>query len=835
MMVDGTAPVAAFPLGGIGTGNVSIGARGQLRDWELENHPDKGRTLPYTFFAIHCGTDHAAGVTRVLESRLTGPHDLDEGYPSSRVAGLPRLRGSRLVGEYPLVTVEFVDDELPVRVALHAFTPFVPLDADASGLPVAVLRYRVTNPGPAPVRVTIAGSLSNPIGQLPGHWATFGAADQAKQFEGNPSVAWRDGDGVRGLDFGTSLDPGDLRHGSVALTTVDTSVTAKPRWLTDFWPDGVQSFWDDFRTDGLLDAETRLTLDEYHSTIVDTQRRPVTAADLENRCVVGSLGIVHELPAGAERDFEFLLTWSFPNRPRGWNGHIFPASTHTTATTRNHYATRFPDAWSAAAYLARELPALEAGTRAFHAALFGGTLDRSIVETVSATLATLRSTTCFRLEDGTFAAWEGSFAHAGSCEGTCTHVWNYAQSVAWLFPELERSARRIEFGLETDDRGIMQFRTNRLFGGASWGALPAVDGQLGTIVRLYREWRFSGDDEFLGQLWPAAVRALEHAIREWDTDGDGVLDTELHNTYDIEFTGETPLANTMFYAALRAGAALAGHLGDADRARRYRDLAERGAARMDALLFNGEYYQQRTDDVDARRYQFGTGVLSDQLLGQTLAHLVGLGHLLPADHVRAAVGSVYQYNFRADLTGHESTQRTFALDGEGGLLLCSWPRGGRPRIPFIYSDEVWTGIEYQVATHLIYEGLVDEALWIVRATRARHDGFARNPWNEVECGNHYARSLAAWGLLVASSGASYDAATGVLGFAPDGPLRTFFSIGTGWGTVTIDHSGLSLTLHHGTLRLRRLTLHGRDLTGSGGLTLHAGDTAQLPLGTEDQR
>jgi non-lysosomal glucosylceramidase len=819
--IDGTAPAAAFPLGGIGTGNVSIGARGQLRDWELENHPDKGRTLPYTFFAIHCG-----GVTRVLESRLTGPHDLDEGYPSSRVAGLPRLRSSRLRGEYPLVTVEFFDDQLPVRVALQAFTPFVPLDADASGLPVAVLRYRVSNPGPKPVRVTIVGSLSNPIGQLAGHWAGFA---------GNPSVAWRDSDGVRGLDFGTSLAPTDLRYGSVALATVDTSVTAKPRWLTDFWPDGVQAFWDDFRTDGLLSAEPRLTLDEYHSTIVDPQRRPVTAADLENRCVVGSLGIVHELAPGGGQDFEFLLSWCFPNRPRGWNGHVFPASTHSTETTRNYYATRYPDAWSAAAYLARELSGLEAKTRAFHGALFGSSLDPSIVDAVSATLATLRSTTCFRISDGTFAAWEGSFEHAGSCEGTCTHVWNYAQSVAWLFPELERSARRIEFGLETDDRGVMQFRTNRLFGGPSWGAQPAADGQLGTIVRLYREWRFSGDDGFLRELWPAAVRALEHAIREWDTDGDGVLDAELHNTYDIEFTGQTPLANTMFYAALRAGAALADRLDDADRADRYRELARLGALRMDALLFNGEYYQQHTDDVDAQRYQFGTGVLSDQLLGQTLAHLVGLGHLLPADHVRAAVAAVHRYNFRERLTGHESTQRTFALDDEGGLLLCSWPRGGRPWIPFIYSDEVWTGVEYQVATHLIYEGLVDEALRIVRATRARHDGIRRNPWNEVECGNHYARSMASWGLLVASSGASYDAATAALGFAPAGPLRTFFSTGTGWGTVDIDHSGLSLALHHGTLRLHSLTLHGRELTGPAGLTLHAGDTTQLPLGTEEPR
>jgi uncharacterized protein (DUF608 family) len=616
----------------------------------------------------------------------------------------------------------------------------------------------------------------------------------------------------------------------------------------------VQSFWADFRTDGLLEPEARRTLDEHHSTIVDNERRPVTEDDLRDRLVVGSLGIVHELAPGESHDFEFLLSWCFPNRPAGWNGHVFPPGTHTRtfrlaasaeestsagAVARNYYATRFADAWSAATYLASALPELEASTRAFHAALFGSTVDPAVIEAASATLATLRSTTCFRLADGTFAAWEGSFRHSGSCEGTCTHVWNYAQSVAWLFPDLERSARRIEFLLETDAAGVMQFRTNRVFGGPAWGALPAADGQLGTIVRLYREWRFSGDDAFLRELWPAATRALEYAIDRWDSDGDGVLDEELHNTYDIEFTGENPLVNAMFYAALAATAALADHLGEPERARRYRAIAATGAARMDALLFNGEYYIQRTDDVDRERYQFGTGVLSDQLFGQTLAHLVGLGHVLPAEHVRSAIHSVYQYNFREHLTGHESTQRTFALDDEGGLILCSWPRGGRPRLPFIYSDEVWSGIEYQVATHLIYEGFVDEALRIVRTNRERHDGERRNPWNDVECGNHYARSLASWGLLIALSGAEYDAAHATLGFAPavPGPFQCFFSTGTGWGRVSVDGTGLELALDYGVLRLRSLRLHGRELLDpdGGGLDLTAGDTARLSNSQEDSR
>ena len=238
------------------------------------------------------------------------------------------------------------------------------------------------------------------------------------------------------------------------------------------------------------------------------------------------------------------------------------------------------DAWEVAERLHDELPALEASTRDFHDALFGSTLPAEVVDAVTSTLVVLRSTTCLLLEDGSpggrFAAWEGSFDHAGSCEGTCTHVWNYAQTAAWLFPALERSARRTEFLDETLPDGRMRFRANSVFGNTPMEFHPAVDGQLGSVVRLYREWRFSGDDDFLREVWPGARRALEFAFTTWDSDGDFVLDSQQHNTYDIEFYGENMLANSIFFAALRAGARLAEHLGETELAGRWLEAAELG-------------------------------------------------------------------------------------------------------------------------------------------------------------------------------------------------------------------------------------------------------------------
>jgi uncharacterized protein (DUF608 family) len=344
--------------------------------------------------------------------------------------------------------------------------------------------------------------------------------------------------------------------------------------------------------------------------------------------------------------------------------------------------------------------------------------------------------------------------------------------------------RRVEFGLETGEDGYMAFRTMQVFGLKKLDAYPAADGQLGTIIRLYRDFKISGNRQLVADLYDKAALALDFAFTRWDADGDGVLDSQKHNTYDIEFYGPDSLSNSMFFAALKAGAEMAELMGDTGRAERYRDALEKGSRRMDSLLWNGEYYIQLLDDVDAWRYQYGEGCLADQLFGQLQAHVAGLGHILPEEHVKQAIRAVFRHNFRAELSAHHNVQRTYALNDESGLLVCSWPRGGRPRQPFIYSDEVWTGIEYQVAAHLIYEGFVDDGLTLVKAVRARQDGYRRNPWDEVECGHHYARSLSSWALLLALSGFSYDLDRGWIRFRPaihKDRFSCFFSTGKAWG------------------------------------------------------
>ncbi len=768
---DASATALAFPLGGIGTGNVSLGARGELRDWEIFNLPAKGAKLPLTFFAIRCQGAGAEPAVRVLEGPVQPPYIESHGYHPMSAAGLPRFKSSRFRGQYPFAQIDFEDSSLPIDVQLEAYTPLLPLNPEDSGIPCAILTYTVTNRSQAPVDVCLVGSVTNPVGgnrfDQFGNWmrTDLGRAVNSARDEGD----------FRGLYMtDDKLAPSDHKFGSVSLVTDHDDVTMKRSWLRGEWWDYLHDFWDELRDRG------RLT-------------DPDDAEEGE-RLATGSLGLMDSLAPGESRSFRFVLNWHFPNRPATWDlGLLSQLSVEEqdVGSTRNHYATRFDDAWDVARYVARNLERLEAETRRFHDALFGSSLPAAVLDAVSANIVPLRSTTCFWLEDGRFYGWEGCFDDAGCCAGSCTHVWSYAYTIAYLFPSLEREMRRIEFNVETGDDGFMKFRSFGTFhDDFVWGgrADAAVDGQMGSILRAYREWLLSRDMDFLREIWPGVKRAIGFAGVYWDHDKDQVLDGVQHNTYDIEFHGPNPLCGIYYLAALRAVEEMAALMGEDDLSRRCAEALATGSANLDAMLWNGGYYRQHLDDVNTHKYQHGIGCLSDQLLGQLHATILGLGSVVPADHVRAAVKAIFDHNFKTDFSEHDNPQRVYALNDEAGLLLCTWPEGGRPNLPFPYADEVWTGIEYQVAAHLIYEGWMDEGLTIVEAVRERHDGVRRNPWNEVECGNHYARSMSSWALLLALSGARVDPVDGGVSFAPapallskGEPFATLWSNGRSWG------------------------------------------------------
>ena len=784
----------AFPIGGIGAGSISLGGYGQLQDWEIFNRPGKGNRPAYTFFAIWAKAEGESVVTKVVESRIHPSYAAGHGLPREHGEGLPHLASGTFTGSYPFAQIAFDDPGLPVAVSLEVFNPFIPLNAEDSALPVVILKYCIENLTERPVDVTLAGSVLNVVGY--NNEGPIGVS--APCFGSNVNEVVRE-EGFGGLRMTSrKYEPGHPQYGSVAFVTTERELTYQTKWSREGWFDELQRFWDGFSGMGALtDDDT-----------VDPSP--------EGRTDVGSLGVKVHLEPEEATTIPFLIAWYFPKFGHYWGGG---ASKDVLLSPR--YAARFADAWAVARYAVEHMGRLEEETRRFHDTLFASTLPDYVLDAVSSQMSIIKTNTCQWYEDGTFHAFEGCSDRAGCCMGSCTHVWNYEQTLAFLFPALERDMRVTDFKYNMAEDGYMAFRHPMPRGTAFGRGRPAADGQMGCIMKLYREWRLSGDQAFLEELWPYAKRALEFAWKEWDQDRDGVMEGVQHNTYDIEFYGPNTMMGTFYLGALRAAEEMARALRDTEAEQTYRALYEKGRKKSDDLLWDGEFYIQKYDETQALKYQYGRGCLSDQLLGQWFAMVVDLGHLLPEEHVQIALQSIFRYNWRTDFFDHPNCQRIYALNDEKGLLLCSWPKGGRPALPFVYSDEVWTGIEYQVAAHLIYEGFVDEGLCMVKGLRERYNGERRNPWDEFECGHHYARAMASWSVLLALSGFRYSAPEKAMGFAPRIRSRAFacfWSTGTGWGLFRQTIDGASHTaevaVRFGTLELSSLTLQTPASEGS---------------------
>ncbi len=810
----------AFPLGGIGTGSVSLSGTGQLIDWELFNRPNKGFRPDMTFFTLFAQGEGGPPVFRVMEGRLPPPYQgwshgaqqfkgFGFGPPTAFGSGLLRFADCSFTGSFPLCRVALTDrgdpalglpaTPCPLDVSLEAWSPFIPLNDRDSSLPVAIFDVTLTNPTARTVRATVALGLQNIIG-----WPEGGGGRNE----------WIATDGYCGiLMSGEKHGPDSPRYGTLALLTPTdpTAVTWELRCPESHW----------FRA-------TELLMDQFGMTgEFSGPREPQTSGDTQMD--VAHLGLQATLAPGESCTRTFVLAWLMPNFEKYWGqGETWPT----------WQATQWPDAQAVAAYTLEQMPRLEGQTRRFARAFFSSTLPPYVLDAVSSQMSILRTPTVTRLTDGTLYGWEGCHAGAGCCEGSCTHVWAYAQTIAYLFPQLERGMREMDYAVDLREAdGHMQFRMPLPPGTrADHGYHAAADGQMGNILRTYREWQISGDDAWLRRVWPAARRALEYAWADWDKDKDGLLEGVHHNTLDIEYYGPETVCGSMYLAALRAGEEMARHLGDDEAAQEYRRVFESGRRLSDETLYDGEYYYQRIPQGTTAPFQYGPGCICDQVLGQWHARMLGLGDLYDPDHVRSAIASVFRYNFRDNFFDHHNPHRVYALNDDRGLLICTWPKGGRPASSVTYAFECMIGFEYQVGAHLIYEGFLREGLSVCKAIRDRHDGLKRNPYNEFECGSHYARSMANYAYLLALSGFRYSAPERTLYLDPQvqpDDFRCFFSVEGAWGVVRQRRAAygrvVTVEVLEGELELDRIIVSGEELSGEA-LHLVGGDSFEVASG-----
>ncbi|MCL2774087.1 MAG: non-lysosomal glucosylceramidase [Oscillospiraceae bacterium] len=798
----------AFPLGGIGAGNYCVSGTGMLESFSLRNSPSIYNN-PNIFAAISVKSD-GENAARVLEGQVPKHKIFQPGEESGnglggKNYGLPRFKSNNFISRFPCAQIKLSDGGIPLDVSIRAWSPFIPGDSYNSSLPAATVEYMFKNNSGKTVEAVYyfcSFNFMKVSGKSAGYVRTEkdGFILGQKEAENEP---WA--------------------KGEFYAFTDETNMCVNAKWFRGGWFDPLTMLWNDIL------------------------KGKYNAGCHENEDSAGGyIAVPFTLQSGESKTIRINTCWYIGET------NLRQGSALTENETAHHkpwYSGQFADVLAVGEYYRKNVSILKSETRKFSDCFYNSTLPDEILEAVSANLSIIKSPTVLRQTDGRLWCWEGCCDGAGCCHGTCTHVWNYAQAIPHLFPDLERTLRETEFFVSQEDSsdcgcgsncacngnsnsktGHQTFRTSLPIREPDHNFHAASDGQLGGIMKAFREWKISGNDSWLKSIWGKIKESLNYCIDTWDKKREGVLKEPHHNTYDIEFWGADGMCSSFYLGALKAAAIIAEYLGEKDVSDLYDSLYRKGRNYLETELYNGEYFIQKPEwktleaklnldretpearelcEIEGPKYQYGGGCISDGVLGAWIAEVCGVGEILDKSKVKSHLLSVYKYNLKKDLSGHSNPQRPgYALGSEGGVLLCSWPNDDKPSLPFVYSDEVWTGIEYHVAGHLIMNGCVQEGLDIVRTCRDRYDGTVRNPYDEYECGHFYARAMSSYGLLQALTGIRYDAGTKTLVIKPKvtGDFTSFIATDTGYGNAGIKNGSPFIHVVRGIIDVERIII-----------------------------
>ena len=817
----------AMPLGGVGTGTVALCGDGSLRQWQIFNNINHLGFLPGTHFILRAsGGRPGTGSTqaRFLQSPETydipyeaNTHGITDyvvpPYLTDILNTYPGVDHITYTGEYPFAHLDYHIENSPLAVSLDAWNPMIPGNVKDSGIPVMLFTFTMTNTGTGTVTADLWATLQNGVG-FDGVSTVNGV--RYRGYGGNQNAVVHL-PGLTAISMSNSeIDTDSLHYGSMALSMLGDNVQTVCGW-TDL---------DEFMTQHVTGGETDSRLSVETSPEGETWNGAVTRQI--------------RIPAGESRSVTVAMGWSFPNQINQWGQ---PARRMDDNRTQFYvgrgYNNWFPDALAAVSYTAQNLERLERETREFHETMFDSTLPRVILSRVSSQASLVRCPSTFIDGKGAFYGFEGcNMAVAdwwagptgGCCPLNCTHVWHYAQTAGALYPSLEESMQETALESQMMDDGSIPHRTcyplylNNIPDLAIGGPdAPALDGMLGVILRSYRQVRRGASEEWLQERWPELKRLTEHLFASFDPDATGIVTGQQAHTYDQSAYGANTFIGSLWLASLLAMEKMAGIQGESTLAQTCRSRFLKGVEAYDKTTWMNDYYIQIVDWERHPNDNWGEGCLSDQLMGQWWAHMLDLGDVLPREHVRTATASIMKYNFHDKLPHIPYDRRMFADDGEPGVLVCSWPHGNRPETPVRYRDEVWTGIEYEVAALLIYEGMVEDGIRITAGVDKRHDGTIRNPFNETECGDHYVRAMSSWSVLEALSGFLYDHPTKRIEFGPrlmsGDAFRAFFTGGGAWGSYSQRNSRnayeCSMDVRNGTIALQEFALRtGVQTTGA---------------------
>ncbi len=810
----------AFPIGGLGAGMFCMEGTGAISHMSVRNKPEVFNE-PGLFAAIHIkGLKNGS---KVLEGPV--PSWKKFGQPGAgnglggAITGLPHFKQAEFKAKFPFGYIDLHDNDLPLQVQVTGWSPFIPTDENHSSLPAGAMEYKIKNTGTSAIDAVFSFNAKNFL-------QVENGSNSVKPYK-NGFILSEEGTKEK-----------KSQQSDFAVFTDEKEAVVDHCWFRGGWWDPVTMVWNNIKN-----GEAK------------------SVAPVDKSAPGASLYVPFHLAAGGQKTIKIMMSWYTPFTEQTFGGITertepcdpaagccaSPDVLNLDKYDKNFdgkyfqpwYSSQFKNIEEAADYWAEHYSELYKSSTLFKDAFYSSTLPSEVIEAVACNLSILKSPTMMRQYDGRLWSWEGCADNEGCCHGSCTHVWNYAQAVAHLFPALERSLRHTEFCESQANNGHQTFRATMPIKTAVHDFHAAADGQLGGIMKVYREWRISGDNEWIKKMYPMVKSSIDFCIRNWDPRNKGVIEEPHHNTYDIEFWGQDGMHGSFYMGALNAITEMGKFLGKD--VSNYEQLAEKGKTFMENDLYDGEYFIQHIQytglsapnpveasaksyggqysdeakkllEKEGPKYQYGKGCLSDGILGAWIARMCGLKDPVDSQKIKSHLLAVHKYNLKTNLSEHANPQRpSYALGDEGGLLLCTWPKGGKLSLPFVYSDEVWTGIEHQVAAHLMLTGQVKQGLDIVRTSRNRYDGRSRNPFNEYECGHWYARALSSYGYLQCLTGVRYDAVDKTLHIdSKIGDFTSFISTETGFGTVSFKAGKVTLKIAYGKIPAEKLMIAGKS-------------------------
>ncbi|MCF8323083.1 MAG: hypothetical protein K9I26_08110 [Flavobacterium sp.] len=770
-----------LPIGGIGTGTVYLGGDGKLWLWDIFNDNKEGIVdKTYKDWQGKKEIKPRDGANFIFP---VAPE-----YPFEQGFGIKIIQNESIwkknldftgfddisfKGQYPVAEINYRDAKLPVTIDLQSFSPFVPLDVEASSYPATVMRFTVTNTSEQKATVELSGWLENAVLNNSENNASLKLVNFIEKKSSNTILSCSSN-----TDSETIKKQKD--YGSMSLLLYQSGKKSK--------------------------GEAGKTIE---SKLLFPEIEQKTAEANHGEQLVGVLSKTVKLNPGESKEITFVVSWYFPNL-------VLPQNKNSKGENKGrYYSKRFENAAAVAIAIAKNFDDLHSKTIAWKNSYYDdSTLPHWFLNRTFLNTSILATETSFLLEDGRFWGWEG----IGCCAGTCTHVWHYAQAIGRIFPELEKNLReRTDFVVIDNKSGGIDFR-------GSLANKYAADGQAGIVLRSYRDYLISDtNNAFLEKNWEKIKLSLQYLINLDKEDGEanGTIFGEQHNTLDAEWYGNVPVITSLYLAALASAVEMAKAIKDTTAETEYATILEAGKKNIEKL-FNGEFFIQNEDPKHKKAIGIGSGCYIDQVFGQSWAFQLGLGRLYNKEMIQKSLDSLWKYNFVPDMgllrdsISPKNNGRPYALSGDAGLVMCTWPLGGKrddweKHWQFGYFNEVMTGFEHQLASHYIWEDKLDYGLSLVKAVHERYCASKRNPYNEIECSDHYSRAMASYGAFIAACGFTYNGPKGQIGFAPKLTPENFkaaFTANNGWGSLLQTRTATSqintIKLAYGTLRLQEI-------------------------------